>query len=328
MRNALLLSALCMASGIPAFPQAIEVTSTGVGIGTQTPVAPLDVKVAGDSVVIYNKGDNRMAIQSYIDGHWLDRATYTPSETRLLLQPDGGNVGVGTADPATTLDVKGTFTARDSSGNAKLKTGSNVIVVADAVGDSEFGFKIERNGWIGFCSYLTNGAYGGLSQNGDKGILFSDGQIDTGSFIIAPWNSTSGGIKIKSNGYIGINTNNTPERLTVNGKVKSKGFITDTSNWSDYVFNKDYKLPTLTEVEQHIAKNGHLPGIPSEKEVMANGVDLGDMQVKLLAQIEQLTLHMIAHQKAIDALQQENASLKRELKVVTKSEYTAHAPLQ
>ena len=68
----------------------------------------------------------------------------------------------------------------------------------------------------------------------------------------------------------------------------------------DYVFEKNYKLPTLEEVEAYINKHGHLEGIPSAKEVEENeGISLGEMNVKLLEKIEELTLYLIEQNKII-----------------------------
>jgi hypothetical protein len=69
--------------------------------------------------------------------------------------------------------------------------------------------------------------------------------------------------------------------------------------WPDYVFEDSYNLLELSEVEQFINKNKHLPGIPSASEVEANGIDIGDMQSKLLLKIEELTLYIIKLEKRI-----------------------------
>jgi len=84
-----------------------------------------------------------------------------------------------------------------------------------------------------------------------------------------------------------------------------------TNGWADYVFKKDYKLRTLQEVEQHIAEKGHLPNIPSATEVEKNGINLGEMDAKLLEKIEELTLYSIDQNKQIKKLQQDNEMLKR-----------------
>lgn len=81
-------------------------------------------------------------------------------------------------------------------------------------------------------------------------------------------------------------------------------------NWPDYAFFKNYELPNLASVEKHIAENGHLPGIPSAKEVEANGINLGDMDAKLLLKIEELTLYLIKQQKELEQLKQANKEIE------------------
>ena len=72
--------------------------------------------------------------------------------------------------------------------------------------------------------------------------------------------------------------------------------------WPDFVFEKDYKLMPLNEVEQYIAINQHLPNIPSVTDVETNGIDLGEMNAKLLQKIEELTLYVIELQKQVNEL--------------------------
>ena len=74
------------------------------------------------------------------------------------------------------------------------------------------------------------------------------------------------------------------------------------SEWADFVFKKDYNLPTLEEVEQHIEEKGTLPGVHSEKEVKTNGVNLAETDVLLLQKIEELTLYVIELKKEVDEL--------------------------
>ena len=91
----------------------------------------------------------------------------------------------------------------------------------------------------------------------------------------------------------------------------SKGILTeklkvanhsDLANWSDFVFNNDYRLASVYEVEKYIKENKHLPEIPSAKEVYDNGIDVASMDAKLLQKIEELTLYLIQQQKEIDRL--------------------------
>lgn len=90
-------------------------------------------------------------------------------------------------------------------------------------------------------------------------------------------------------------------RVSVNGAIRALRVRVYTT-WADYVFNKDYDLPTLEEVEQQIKDNGHLKDIPSAKEVEDKGIELGEMNKLLLQKVEELTLYMIEMNKEITAL--------------------------
>jgi len=91
-------------------------------------------------------------------------------------------------------------------------------------------------------------------------------------------------------------------KLSINGKMRTKEVKVDAQNWPDYVFADDYKVETLKGLESYIKTNKHLPGIPSAREVEKNGIELGEMNKKLLEKIEELTLHLIEKDQKIDAL--------------------------
>ncbi|QIP17853.1 bZIP transcription factor [Spirosoma aureum] len=95
---------------------------------------------------------------------------------------------------------------------------------------------------------------------------------------------------------------------------KVKVAIKTSSDWSDKVFEKGYKLKSLHEVEQYIQKTGHLPGIPSAQEVVKQGINLGQMDAKLLEKIEEITLYLLDVKKEVDSLREENKLLRQELK--------------
>ncbi|MDP5202026.1 hypothetical protein [Flavobacterium sp. DG2-3] len=111
-------------------------------------------------------------------------------------------------------------------------------------------------------------------------------------------------------GNVGIGITKPTNKLDVNGTIHSKEVKVDMTGWSDFVFKKDYNLPTLQEVEKHIAEKGHLQNIPSEEEVLKNGINLGEMDSKLLRKIEELTLYIIEQNKSIEDLKQEIKNIK------------------
>ena len=99
--------------------------------------------------------------------------------------------------------------------------------------------------------------------------------------------------------------------LHVDGKVACKEVIVLITNWADFVFDKNYKLMPLKEVEKYINENKHLPNVPSAKDVEANkGVDIGKTQTTLLQKIEELTLYLIEQNKRLDLLEKENTVMK------------------
>jgi len=114
---------------------------------------------------------------------------------------------------------------------------------------------------------------------------------------------------------IAIGTNNpVGYKLAVNGAaIFTKAKVKTAGTWPDYVFKKNYVLPSLQDVERFILVNQHLPGIASEKEVRLEGIDLGDHAAGLLKKVEELTLYLIRQDKTITTQQQALAEKEREL---------------
>ena len=115
---------------------------------------------------------------------------------------------------------------------------------------------------------------------------------------------------IHGSGRVGIGTMNGDHKLNVKGTIKAEEIIVDEVP-ADFVFEDDYELMSLSKLEQSIKQNKHLPGIPSAKEVEANGVSLGEMQTKLLQKIEELTLYVIDLKKENEMFKQRLALLEK-----------------
>ncbi|MFQ3579625.1 MAG: hypothetical protein SNJ71_05745 [Bacteroidales bacterium] len=111
-------------------------------------------------------------------------------------------------------------------------------------------------------------------------------------------------MEIDATGNIGIGcTPQSDARLTVNGVVKAKKVNVTLSGFPDYVFKPDYKLQSLSEVEAFIQAHGHLPEVPTEQQVLENGLDVGDTQALLMKKVEELTLYIIKMEKRIAELE-------------------------
>lgn len=109
--------------------------------------------------------------------------------------------------------------------------------------------------------------------------------------------------KNKFAGDVSIGNNILGGKLDVNGTIRAKEVKIEATGWSDFVFDKNYNLPSLQYVEKYINDNKHLPNIPSEKEVLKEGVNVIEMQTKLLQKIEELTLYVIELEKQNKNLQ-------------------------
>ena len=206
------------------------------------------------------------------------QAQFTVSGSNLY--HTGGKVGIGTTSPNSILHVKG---------------------AAPPLTDATFQQRIEG-------TESKAGLY--ISHSGNGGVI---GFANLGSgnrsnvFYITSGHATIGnhGLVMDNDGNVGIGQINPNEKLEVNGTIRSKKVKVEATGWPDYVFAKNYGLRTLSEVEDFIKINQHLPDVPSAKEVEANGLDLGDMDATLLKKVEELTLYIIKQNKRLEKLEKE-----------------------
>lgn len=116
---------------------------------------------------------------------------------------------------------------------------------------------------------------------------------------------------VKSTGSVGIGTADPGDyKLAVNGSIRTKELVVDT-DWGDHVFEPEYKLPSLDEVESYIKKHKRLPGVQSAKEIQKKGVGVANMMTKQQIKIEELTLYVIELKKQNDALQKRLEALEK-----------------
>ena len=110
-------------------------------------------------------------------------------------------------------------------------------------------------------------------------------------------------------GNVGIGTITPPTgyKLAVNGSaIATSMTVKVNSAWPDYVFKKEYQLPTLAEVKNYIDKNQHLPDMPSAKEVEKEGLNLGEINKILTKKVEELTLYLIEKDKELKEIKELN----------------------
>lgn len=208
-----------------------------------------------------------------------------------------GHVGIGRTDPGANLHIQNLVGSKPGGVNAPT-------------------IPVLRMGRIGTASYSYSEAaefrigHGGSNVWGSQLDLYINGwanQTETPDQQVMTW---------QYNGNVGIGTTTPAERLSVNGNIRSKEVKVEASNWPDYVFLPDYQLLTLTQIEEQIKLNGHLPDMPSAKEVAINGIALGEM-VKLQQQkIEELTLHLIEKEKQLENQNKRLVEIERKFEQV------------
>ncbi|MFT3870778.1 MAG: hypothetical protein QM715_20185 [Nibricoccus sp.] len=325
-----------------------------VGIGTTSPWEKLQVNgnigltggisiSAGENASIWPSGHNLFfgGRQEYAHVNYTFRPSWgTPSVTWATIEVqradqagnfttgariasngntyfNGGNVGIGTASPGNTLTIiKSLNTIVDgfSSTPTVLVSGNAINTRADSSVQQLFYLHQPNSGNGG---YSKGSAFGiGLSFWEDPGNNYPRTRVDfqtTGRSYDAV-DAINTVMSLRDDGNVGIGTTSPSEKLSVNGKIRAKEVIVETTGWSDHVFADSYRLQPLSEVEQHIKTEKHLPGVPSAQEVAEKGVSVGDMQAILLGKIEELTLHVIKQEKRIEALELENSQLKGQSK--------------
>jgi hypothetical protein len=258
----------------------------------------------------------------------------TQNETDLFIHTSG-NVGIGTTNPSEKLTVSGNILSNSALYANKIEsifTYNNGVFSSEGVHTNKIVF------WGIENSFGTRSQYATLEAKPYGGNLELESFYPI-SFNMVGTDSVD--LFINSSGNVGIGTNFPTEKLIVNGSLKidknangnnSKLFInvdpdsiknvikdkfsafiaggilsedyaiSPKSGWADHVFNADYRLQNLNEVESFININKHLPGIPSATEVQENGYTIHDMNVKLLQKVEELTLYSIEQNKEIEQL--------------------------
>lgn len=217
-----------------------------------------------------------------------------------------GNVGIGTNAPERDFIVK--YPSSQGAlewlpaitvANTKVSTG------VDDYSFASFEFSANNGGVLG--QFFADGS--GLFLGGTPSVYF---RATSNHPIILGTNNAVRMI-ITNTGSVGIGTTSPSYSLAVNGSIGCKELTVTSAGWADFVFQDNYKLPPLEAVEAFISENKHLPGIPSEKEVLSKGVNVGDMNTKLLQKIEELTLYMIELKKENDVLKSQMSYLQGQI---------------
>jgi hypothetical protein len=253
----------------------------------------------------------------------------TNANSQFFMNGTSGDIGLGTSFPSSKLHIP--------TGNITLDSGRSIYGTVGNFNDVTANWAIKSNrpfliasstfpaieirstggnsfGYLNLAIAPVDLGFSNVSKAGDVVLRGYTG----GSMIL---NCEGGGnIKLTTaldnqgstpsltrmivtkTGDVGIGTETPDAKLAVNGVIHSKEVVVDLIGWPDYVFESDYKLMPLEQLEKSIQQNKHLPNIPSATEVEKNGVHLGEMNKKLLQKIEELTLYIIELNKEVEAL--------------------------
>lgn len=270
---------------------------------------PVIPSISGDDWNFYTGGVNNWALHTNDSGEWQRMCVINA----MNLYP---NVAISDWSKQTIFWENGNF---EVNGNIIGKkdinvTGTlNAAIVNSKINASNFGLASSSDSYD-FMSFYDRDGNGVGSIMYNRSSSWYGGNDETAGvfndFVIYAREGRDLVLKSdKTGGDVYIGTSVCPNNLRVTGKIYATEIEVKLDVFPDYVFKKDYNLLPLSEVESHINNYGTLPGMPTEKEIVENGLNINQMQIKLVEKIEELTLHMIR-------LEKENKELKDRLNTI------------
>jgi len=238
-------------------------------------------------------------------------STQTTVDTQAPTAPTN-LLASGTSSSATDLSwtastdnvgVAGYTILRDGT-SIGTTNGATTFNVTGLSQNTSYDFTVTANDLAGNVSSPSN-ALSVTTTGSGTGLI--DYTSENSNLITVDWTAKD----LFADGNLGIGTTDTHGyRLAVAGNMVAEEINVKLQvNWPDFVFEKDYDLPSLREVEEHILQKGYLLDMPSAQEVEKEGIDIGTMNAKLLQKIEELTLYAIEQEKKIQSLERESTRI-------------------
>ncbi|MES2796956.1 MAG: hypothetical protein V4683_13385 [Bacteroidota bacterium] len=265
-----------------------------VGIGTVSPIDKLEVY---DGNITQNNTNGTFRLQAnsidkgfmQLSGDNVRIGTYSTNDLgnlifrvnggdRMTISPSGNTSIAGNASVTGTTTLNGKLTVNEGFEAIHVEGNDPAINFFEAADQRGYIWMIDDNMNIG-------------TSNANSRINMVTSQVTIGTSIATP-----------STYKLGVGGRIICEELKV--KLQSAG-------WPDYVFAKNYKLKPLEEVENFIKLNNHLPNIPSAQVIDKEGLEVGEMQRRMMEKIEELTLYIIDLKKEIDGMKESSKGIKR-----------------